>query len=379
MKLLEWQGKHLLRQVDIPTAQGQVVEKPEDVNALILDGGKMVIKAQVPVGGRGKAGGIKIASDPQQVKDFAMGMLGSQLKGFPVESVLIEEALNISEEMYLSILLQPSGEYLLLFTASGGMEIEEVAEKTPEKIVKFSFSPKKAAAEYVFIDVLRKTGLQGSKLKAVGEIAWKLYKAVVKFDLLLAEINPLAVLADGSAVAADAKVEVDDNAIFRQPIVKHWVKPPTDELEKRAKEIGVTFVDLDGDFGIVASGAGLAMATMDLIRDMNYYPGNFLETGGGITDKLIAGSVGLVCSKEKVKGLIVNLYGGVNSLTAAAKGVVDGVAALPRKVPVVVKAQGNQQEECWRILEEVGIPVIKTHRTEDAVRLLVESLGGNAV
>ena len=267
----------------------------------------------------------------------------------------------------------------MLFTASGGMEIEEVAEKTPEKITKYLFTPDMAMAEYVFTDVLRKSGLRGNQLKAVSEVAWKLFQATVRYDLILAEINPLAVLKNGNVTAADAKLEVDDNALFRQPVAREWVKPPTDELERRAKEIGVTFVDLDGDFGIVASGAGLAMATMDLIRDMNYEPGNFLETGGGITDKLIAGSVGLVCSKEKVKGLIVNLYGGVNSLTAAAKGVVDGVAALPRKIPVVVKAQGNQQEECWRILEEAGIPVVKTHRTEDAVRLLVESLGGKAV
>ncbi len=379
MKLLEWQGKHLLRQVGIPVAHGQVVENMDELMNLTLDGGKMVVKAQVPVGGRGKAGGIKLASDPQQIREYAMGMLGSTLKGFPVESVLIEEALDIAEEMYLSILYQPSGEYLLLFTESGGMEIEEVAETTPEKIAKFYFLPQMATAEYYFMNVLRKAGLQGSKLKAVSEVAWKLYKAIVKYDLLLAEINPLAILVDGRAMAADAKVEVDDNALFRQPMVRQWVKPPSDEMERLAKEIGVTFVDLGGDIGIVASGAGLAMATMDLVRDMNYAPGNFLETGGGITDKLIAGSVGLVCSKDRVKGLIVNLYGGVNSLTAAAKGVVEGVAELPRKIPVVVKAQGNQQEECWRILEDAGIPVVKTHRTEDAVRLLVDKLEGIAV
>ena len=379
MKLLEWQGKYLLRQAGIPVAEGQVAESKDDIENLHLNGDKMVVKAQVPVGGRGKAGGIKLAAEPQQIRDYAVSMLHSILKGFPVESVLIEEALDISEEMYLSILLQSSGEYLMLFTASGGMEIEEVAEKTPEKITKYLFTPDMAIAEYVFTDVLRKSGLRGNQLKAVSEVAWKLYQATVRYDLILAEINPLAVLKNGNVTAADAKLEVDDNALFRQPVAKEWVKPPTDELERRAKGIGVTFVDLDGDFGIVASGAGLAMATMDLIRDMNYEPGNFLETGGGITDKLIAGSVGLVCSKEKVKGLIVNLYGGVNSLTAAAKGVVDGVAALPRKIPVVVKAQGNQQEECWRILEEAGIPVVKTHRTEDAVRLLVESLGGKAV
>lgn len=379
MKLLEWQGKYLLRQAGIAVAEGQVAESKEDIENLHLNGDKMVVKAQVPVGGRGKAGGIKLAADPQEIKEYATGMLNSTLKGFPVESVLIEEALDISAEMYLSILLQSSGEYLMLFTASGGMEIEEVAEKTPEKITKYLFTPDMAMAEYVFTDVLRKSGLRGNQLKAVSEVAWKLYQATVRYDLILAEINPLAVLKNGNVTAADAKLEVDDNALFRQPVAREWVKPSTDELERRAKEIGVTFVDLDGDFGIVASGAGLAMATMDLIRDMNYEPGNFLETGGGITDKLIAGSVGLVCSKEKVKGLIVNLYGGVNSLTAAAKGVVDGVAALPRKIPVVVKAQGNQQEECWRILEEAGIPVVKTHRTEDAVRLLVESLGGKAV
>ena len=379
MKLLEWQGKYLLRQAGIAVAEGQVAESKEDIENLHLNGDKMVVKAQVPVGGRGKAGGIKLAADPQEIKEYATGMLNSTLKGFPVESVLIEEALDISAEMYLSILLQSSGEYLMLFTASGGMEIEEVAEKTPEKITKYLFTPDMAMAEYVFTDVLRKSGLRGNQLKAVSEVAWKLYQATVRYDLILAEINPLAVLKNGNVTAADAKLEVDDNALFRQPVAREWVKPPTDELERRAKEIGVTFVDLDGDFGIVASGAGLAMATMDLIRDMNYEPGNFLETGGGITDKLIAGSVGLVCSKEKVKGLIVNLYGGVNSLTAAAKGVVDGVAALPRKIPVVVKAQGNQQEECWRILEEAGIPVVKTHRMEDAVRLLVESLGGKAV
>ncbi len=379
MKLLEWQGKYLLRQAGIPVAEGQVAESKEDIENLHLNGNKMVVKAQVPVGGRGKAGGIKLAAEPQQIRDYAVSMLHSTLKGFSVESVLIEEALDISEEMYLSILLQSSGEYLMLFTASGGMEIEEVAEKTPEKITKYLFTPDMAMAEYVFTDVLRKSGLRGNQLKAVSEVAWKLYQATVRYDLILAEINPLAVLKNGNVTAADAKLEVDDNALFRQPVAREWVKPPTDELERRAREIGVTFVDLDGDFGIVASGAGLAMATMDLIRDMNYEPGNFLETGGGITDKLIAGSVGLVCSKEKVKGLIVNLYGGVNSLTAAAKGVVDGVAALPRKIPVVVKAQGNQQDECWRILEEAGIPVVKTHRTEDAVRLLVESLGGKAV
>jgi len=390
MRLLEYQGKQIFKNAGILIPTGAVVESKNMINTAMeefygqLDqndglNSKIVVKAQVPVGGRGKAGGIIIVDGADQAGFAVENMLGTELKGFMVAKVLLEKALDIDAEMYLSCLIDTAtGYYTLLFCPEGGMDIEELAREKPERIIRYAFSPTALPAEYDLRNVLRKS-LQGGVLKAVSNLAWNLVKTVVEQDLTLAEINPLVIDKNGNAYAADAKIEVDDNAVYRHPELEKWAEPSKNHLERLAKEAGVTYVALRGDIGIIASGAGLAMNTMDLVYDFGHRPANFLETGGGITRKLISDSVQIVCGNEGVVGLIVNLYGGINSLLEAAHGVVDGMARLAVKVPVVVKALGNQQEECWEILEQNGILVEKATRTEDAVAKLLKLMEGDAV
>jgi succinyl-CoA synthetase beta subunit len=376
LQLFECDGKRLLKEWRIAVPRGLLLTSADGLSdALSQLGGKAVLKIQVPVGKRGKAGGIRLISSIDEGKDFFKQWAGKRHGGFEVESILAEEPLKISKEFYMSVVLNArEGNFCFIFSAEGGVDIEETSRQHADKVLKVSLDPAVSVKEFHFRNILLEHGYTGPLLLSLSNIAANLYKGFGTVNALLAEINPLVLLEDGSVMAADAKIEIDDSARFRLGN-KNFVEVKADELEREAKDIGVTYIKLDdGNVAIIASGAGLSMNTMDLIYEAGMKPANFLETGGGITRELVRRSVHLVLKNEGARAVIVNLYGGVNSLLEAAIGIVAGVKELKRPVPLVVKALGNQQEECWALLEEHNIPVIKSHRTEDAVAYIQKQL-----
>ena len=376
VKMVEYQGKEIFRSHGIPVPAGRVAGTPEEAfEAAGALGGRVVVKAQVTAGGRGKAGFVRLAEDPEGARDAAEAMLGKIHGGLPVEEVLVEERAAISREMYLGVLLHNrSGRAILMFCEQGGVDIEQVARETPEKLVKWTVPHIAEVREYQVRNELRKAGLRGDLLARVSSAGFRLCRAFSENDLTLAEINPLAVLENGEILAADSKVEMDNNALFRHPAFGSAKKDLTDPFEREAHDIGVTYVQMDGEIGIIASGAGLAMNTMDILSARGHAPANFLETGGGITAALIENAMGLLEKNPRVRGLIVNLYGGINPMIEAAKGIAAAREGSLKKLPVVVKLLGNHQEEAWSILESKGIPVVKNVHTEQAVDQLLQML-----
>ncbi|MGI6096805.1 MAG: ADP-forming succinate--CoA ligase subunit beta [Dethiobacteria bacterium] len=373
MKLLEYQGKQLFEANGIKVPRGQVVASAEEARtAAEALGGNAVLKVQVPVGGRGKAGGIKLIDSADEAPLVAEKLLNMEIKGFSVEKLLVEEKMDIAKEIYLGLIVDTdTGNIVMLFSPEGGMDIEQVAEEKPEKVFRLVIDPTSPPPFYRLRPFIRQGGFSGKLLNELTQFAYNLLRLFLERDLLVGEINPLIVLRDGRVVAGDSKVEVDDNALFRHQFeVNFW--EDSDELEKEAREIGVTYVKLDGNIGVIASGAGLGMGTMDLLEEVGLAPANFLETGGGITEELMYKATKLVCKNEKVSGLIINLYGGVNPIEKGAKGIVRAIKELNPAPPVVVKALGNKQEECWETLRSGGITVVNSVRTEAAVERLVE-------
>jgi len=371
MKLLEYQGKMLFETGGIPVPQGRVVTTvKEAVEAAKAIGGEVALKVQVPVGGRGKAGGIKLASGDQVARD-AEKLLSMKIKDYQVEKLLVEEKVEAEQELYLGLVVDTdSGNIVILFSPEGGVDIEEVASHSPEKVFRQVINPLSIPPRYRLRYFIRQSGFKGKMLEKLTSITWQLLQLTLKKDLLTAEINPLMIMADGRVLAGDSKVEVDDNALSRQDFEKNFWDDQ-DILEQEARDIGVTYVKLNGEVGVIASGAGLAMTTMDLLEEAGYNPSNFLETGGGITEDLLYKSFKLVCKNEQVQGVIINLYGGVNPIEKGAKGVIKALQEMDKPPVVVAKALGNKQEECWETLREGGITVITSVKTEDAVENII--------
>ena len=376
MKLFEYQGKALLSEFGIPIPSGRRAKTAEEALSVFRELSKpVVLKAQVHSGGRGKAGGVRVASSGVDVRKAAHEILGMNIHGSVAREVLVEEALDIAEEFYLALIVNGrSRKISLMFSRRGGMDVEQAAGTNPDEIMSWNFGTSVPVHEYEIRNCLKKGGLRGSVLVKVTSVASKLYRCFDVKDLLLAEINPLVLTKEGSVVAADAKMEVDDNALFRHGEFEGITEESSDPFERKAAEIGVSYVSVGGNIGIIASGAGLAMNTMDIIDSKGYKAANFLETGGGITAKLISGSMDLLFSNPAVKGIIVNLYGGVNPMEEAAKGIAEALESTKRNVPLVVKLLGNRQEEAWQILEKKGIPTVKSVRTEKAVDELIRMM-----
>jgi len=386
LRLLEYQAKNLFSQRGVLIPKGRMVSTPQEVAQAAAElGGPVAVKAQVPVGGRGKAGGIALAQTPEEAASKAEGILGLRILGHVVSRVLVEEQIRPDRELYLSVTLDAgSGLPVIMFSPQGGVDVEELALSSPELIHKMEVCPQRGVPEYKIRWFLRAAGNKGKTLMDLTKMARALWDAFSCCDLTLAEINPVGLSPQGGVVAMDAKAEVDDNALFRQKWclqsgtdAKSPGGPEPEELEARAREIGVTYVGMRGEIGVVASGAGLGMCTMDLIKASGLEPANFLETGGGITRRLMEDAVRLVASAPEVRGIVVNLYGGVNPLVEAAHGVVEAKRRLDQEgrfVPIVVKALGNRQEEAWRLLEEAGLPTVKTVSTEQAIERLLKSL-----
>ena len=376
MRIHEYEAKNLFKQSNIPVPRGDIATSPEDARRVAEEIGLPVtVKAQVLVGGRGKAGGIKFSEDLEEVEELARKVLGMDIKGYEVDSVLVEEKLEIKEELYLGVTIDGSrGCPVLMTSLEGGVEIEETARRHPEKVFSRYLKPFGDLRVYQARELAKKLGFEGKPMLQLANVMIGLYGAFKACDALIAEINPLVVTKRGDFVAADAVLEIDDSALFRHPEL--GINPQDripDELEREAGTIGVSYVNMDGDIGLICSGAGLGMATMDMIRE-KMRPANFLETGGGMTRQLMAGALRVVLRKPNLKAVFINIYGGINPIHEGARGIVDVVREENVRIPIVAKALGNRQEETWEILESVGIKVVKETQTMRAVEELFRTL-----
>lgn len=373
MVIHEYQGKELMDQVGIPTTKGRVAATPAEAKAIAAEIGKKVaVKAQVHVGGRGKAGGIKLADTPEQAEQAASQILGMDIKGLTVHKVLVEECIEIEREFYLGITLdRDAATHVIMLSPMGGVDIEEVAQTHPDQIFKLHSHPMLGLQDYEIRDLLYRLPVEQGLRKHLHLHIRKLFELYRRYDCTLAEINPLAILKDGRVVAADAKINFDDNATYRHPELEAMREvAEEDPLERQAKERGLNnYVRLDGYVGIIGNGAGLVMGTLDIVNREGGKPANFLDVGGGANAALVANALGLVCSDPNVKGILFNIFGGITRGDEVAKGIVEGSKQVDIKVPLVIRLSGTNEAEGRAILKENGYEVAAT--MEEAAKKIV--------
>ena len=358
MKIHEYQAKDILARYGIPIQAGRVAYTPDEAEAIARElGGPVVIKAQVYVGGRGKAGGIQFGDTPEQARAAAAKVLGMDIKGLTVEKVLVVSKLEIKEEYYLGIILdRKSQSPVVMVSKAGGIDIEEVAATTPEKIIRQPIDMRWGLRPFEARDILASAGLPHNVIAKGGAILTALAKAFIESDASLAEINPLALTADGQVQAADAKILIDDNGLFRQKEYATWAESEeSNPLEFEAKQAGLTYVKLDGDVGIIGNGAGLVMTTLDMVARVGGKPANFLDIGGGAKAETMYKALTFVALDPQVKGILVNIFGGITRGEEVAKGVIMAQAELPKGMPIVVRLSGTGSEEGKAMLKDAGL------------------------
>lgn len=353
MKLQEYMGKDLLRKAGVPVPGGDVAEAPEQAEEIARRLGPVAVKAQVLVGGRGKAGGIKLASTPQEARAAARQILGMDIKGLSVEKVLVEEQVDIAEEYYAGITLDRSKHrFILMLSSIGGVDIEDVAAAHPEAIVRSWIDPAYGLPPFQIRDAIFAAGFNRSTAKDLQRIIAGLYTVLVSNDAILAEINPLAVTRDGRAIAADAKVDLDDSAVYRHPeLAEHKAESIGDPIERHASELGLPYVKLDGNIGVIGNGAGLVMMTLDIIKQVGGRPANFLDIGGGAQAEVVRRAIEVVLIDPKVEGIVMNIFGGITRGDEVAKGLLEAASALDIRVPIAIRLAGTREMEGRRILE----------------------------
>ncbi len=358
MKIHEYQAKLILARYGIPVQPGRVAYTPEEAEIIARElGGPVVIKAQVYVGGRGKAGGIQFGDTPAEAKAAAAKVIGMNIKGLVVEKVLVTSKVDIKEEYYLGIILDRQTQApVVMVSKAGGIDIEEVAATTPEKIIKQPIDMRWGLRPFEARDIVARAGLPHQTIGAAGAILSALSKAFIECDASLAEINPLALTADGKVQAADAKILIDDNGLFRQKEYAAWAETEeSNPLEYEAKQAGLTYVKLDGDVGIIGNGAGLVMTTLDMVARVGGKPANFLDIGGGARAETMYKALTFVARDPQVKGILVNIFGGITRGEEVAKGVIMAQAELPKGMPIVVRLSGTGSEEGKALLKDAGL------------------------
>ena len=386
MNLHEYQSKQIFKRYGMPVPNSQVVQSPADAvtAARMLEGGRWVVKAQVHAGGRGKAGGVKIVDDTEALTHAVGAMLGSRLvtvqtggDGQPVNHVLIEETCSIARELYVGAVIDRSSRRVVLMASTeGGVEIEKVAAETPEKILKTSINPLTGLQPYQGRELAFGLGLEGDQIKQFGRLLAGLARLFVEKDLSLVEINPLVVTTEGQLLCLDAKINVDDNALYRQQdLLEMRDTSQEDERENRAKEWDLNYISLDGDIGCMVNGAGLAMATMDLIKLCGGEPANFLDVGGGATRERVSEAFKIILSDTNVKGILVNIFGGIVRCDLIAEGIIGAVEEVQVNVPVVVRLEGNNAERGSELLEQSGLNLIAASDLTDAAQKIVAATG----
>jgi succinyl-CoA synthetase beta subunit len=375
VKIHEYQAKEVLARYGIPVQPGRVAYTPEEAEAIARElGGPVVIKAQVYVGGRGKAGGIQFGDTPEEARAAAARVLGMDIKGLKVEKVLVVSKIDIKEEYYLGIILDRKTQApVVMVSKEGGIDIEEVAATMPEKIIQYPIDMHWGLRPFEAIDIVARAGFPKAILRQAGAILATLAKAFIESDASLAEINPLALTADGKVQAADAKILIDDNALFKHKEIASWAEPEeSNPIEFEAKEQGLTYVKLDGDVGIIGNGAGLVMTTLDMVARVGGKPANFLDIGGGAKAEVMRKALTFVARDPQVKGVLVNIFGGITRGEEVAQGVILAQADLPAGMPIVVRLSGTGAEKGREMLKDAGLDWGKDMR--DAAQKIVAAL-----
>jgi succinyl-CoA synthetase beta subunit len=385
MNLHEFQAKQLLHRYGLPTPRGLVAENAEEAVAAAaeLGGEAWVVKAQIHAGGRGKAGGVKVLRSADQVRELSASLLGNRLvtnqnapDGQPVSRLLVEETLPIARELYLSLLVDRSAERVVVVaSAAGGMEIEEIAHESPEKILREVCDPLLGLVDYQARNLAFALELAGEQVGAFTRMLKGLYKLFKENDLSLLEINPLVVTTDGRLVALDCKMSVDDNALYRQrhlADIRDWSQDDAKEAEAHAA--GLNYIALNGNIGCMVNGAGLAMATMDLIKLHGGMPANFLDVGGGATAETVARAFKIILADSSVKAILVNIFGGIMRCDIIAEGIMTAVREVGVQVPVVVRLEGTNVELGKKMLRESGLSIISADGLTDAAQRAVAAV-----
>lgn len=382
MNLHEYQSKHLFAKYGIDVPNGKVASSLDEALAAYRQLGdeKVIVKAQVHAGGRGKAGGVKIVGSEQELSEVVNSMLGDRLvthqteaKGLPINTVLIESLSDIDREIYLGMLIDRSSKRIVFMASSeGGMDIEEVAEKTPEKILKVAVNPLTGLQAYQCREIAFGLNLVGAQKAQLGKLMSSLYRLFTELDASLVEINPLIVTKSGDIRALDAKIGFDENALYRQAdILAMRDRSQEDTRELEASEFGLNYVSLEGNIGCMVNGAGLAMATMDEIQLQGGKPANFLDVGGGTTAEKVAAAFKLIVSDSQVKAILVNIFGGIVRCDLIAEGVIAAVQEIGLSIPVVVRLEGTNVELGKQLLSDSGLDIITANDLQDGAEKAV--------
>jgi succinyl-CoA synthetase beta subunit len=385
MNLHEYQGKQLFADYGLPVSKGYAVDTPlEAAEAADLIGGDMwVVKAQVHAGGRGKAGGVKLVKTKDEIREFASNWLGKNLvtyqtdeNGQPVSKILVESCTDIAEELYLGAVVDRSSRRIVFMASTeGGVEIETVAEETPEKILRATVDPLVGPQPYQGRELAFQLGLAGEQIKQFVKIFMGLAQMFIDKDLALIEINPLVITDEGNLHCLDAKLGVDSNALYRQPQLREM---QDDERESHAAQWELNYVALDGNIGCMVNGAGLAMGTMDIVALHGGFPANFLDVGGGATKERVSEAFKIILSDDNVKAVLINIFGGIVRCDLIAEGVIGAVEEIGVEVPVVVRLEGNNAELGQKVLADSGLNIIAATSLTDAAQQAVKAAGGAA-
>jgi succinyl-CoA synthetase beta subunit len=389
MNLHEYQGKQLFAEYGLPVSKGYAVDTPREAEeaADLIGGDKWVVKAQVHAGGRGKAGGVKLVSSKQEIADFASRWLGKNLvtyqtdeNGQPVSRILVEACTDIAEELYLGAVVDRATRRIVFMASTeGGVEIEKVAEETPEKILRVAIDPLVGAQPYQGRDLAFKLGLSGEQIKQFVKIFLGLARLFKEKDLALIEINPLVITDQGNLHCLDAKIGVDGNALYRQDALRAMHDPSQeDSREAHAAQWELNYVALDGNIGCMVNGAGLAMGTMDIVKLHGGAPANFLDVGGGATKERVSEAFKIILSDSNVKAVLINIFGGIVRCDLIAEGVIGAVQEIGVEVPVVVRLEGNNAELGRKVLADSGLNIIAATSLTDAAQQAVKAAGGEA-
>ena len=377
MKLHEYQSKQIFSKYGIPIPKGRVAATASEAKAIAEElGGRVVIKSQVLVGGRGKAGGVKLAKDPEEAEQLATQILAMEIKGLPVRKVLVDEAATIDKEIYFSITNDRAARKpVMIASAAGGMEIEEVAAKTPEKILKLHIDPLLGLRDYQARDLAASIDLPRDYWKDFGKIAMGLWRVYTETDASLAEINPLVITKDKRMIALDGKMIIDDNAMFRHADLAE-MRDLDEEVpaETEARKYGLTYIKLDGNIGCMVNGAGLAMTTMDIVKLFGGDPANFLDIGGGAGADKVAAAMRIILSDPNVKAVLFNIFGGITRCDEVARGILSAMKEVKPKVPMVVRLVGTNAEEGRKLLADAKMITAET--LADAAKKAVAAAKG---
>jgi len=377
VRLLEYKGKELLNRYGVKIPRGAIVTRVEDINVLSTLKFPLFAKSQVPFAGRAKMGLVRRVDTLKDAENAARDYLGRVIQDYPIRKVLFEEGVNVAKELYVSITLDRENRgYLMLASTEGGVDIEEVARKSPEKIIRLYIDDYEGLRDYMIRGVAQKLGLEGSAAQDFVTVAKAMYRVFTEYDAELVEINPLALTTDGQLVALDVKVMIDDNSLYRHPDISVEDSDYTME-ELEARKYGLHYVELMGYVGIMANGAGLTMATMDLVKEFGHEPADFLDVGGGASKDSVREGLKILLTDDRIKAVLINIFGGITRCDEVAKGVVEALNEVKTNKPIFIRLKGTNEEEGRKILAEVGLKTYETaEEAMDALSKTIKTLQG---